>query len=169
MAYNNYPNAPILPMYGTNGGFGAQQPCQANYNGLAPKQAFQNYGYQSPTQQPNTVKTNMVFVTGLEDAYQREALPNSQMIYLDQDKPFLYCVCTDAFGRKSSETYDLVKNENKHVDTQQNDFVSKDEFIKYQKQTNETIDKLRRIIALEPIPTTATSTATTNNEVSTNG
>lgn len=165
MSFKNY-NAPISPMYATNNGFGAQQPYQPTFSGLPPKQGFQNMPYAVPLQQQNGIKTNMVFVTSLEDAYQRETYPNAQMIYLDQDKPFLYVVFTDSYGRKTSETYELVKNENRPIENQQVDFVSKEEFIKYQKQTNETIDKLRRIIALEPTPS---SVPINTEEVTSNG
>ena len=61
---------------------------------------FGNYGgyMQQPQPQPQPsmqmqqaipVKTNKIFITSIEDAMARYAEPNSEIVYLHQDKPIL--------------------------------------------------------------------------------
>lgn len=65
---------------------------------------FQQQPQPQMTQQP---KTNKILVTGLSDALNRLADPNSVMIYIDQDKPFIYQIKTDIYGKKEYETFSL--------------------------------------------------------------
>lgn len=68
-----------------------------------------NYGYPYPTYPQMQPRTNKIFVTSLEDALNRPADPNSEVIYLDQDKPFLYQVMNDMQGRKTYKTFELTE------------------------------------------------------------
>lgn len=76
---------------------------------------YNNYPYQSPYQgymnqfQPQVLqpKTNKVWVTSLEDAMARSVEPNSEYIYLHQDKPLLIEVRTDSQGRKTTRVMEL--------------------------------------------------------------
>lgn len=90
------------------GGF-PQQPQQPNFNN------GYGYGYGgifngAQPQQPSAMKTNIVLVTGLEDARSRYAEPNSNMIYFDQDKSIAYNVMTDMQGRKTYKILDLSEH-----------------------------------------------------------
>lgn len=77
---------------------------------------FNNNPYQQPNyqgyynnyqQQAFQPKTNKVWVTSLEDAMARSVEPNSEYIYLHQDKPLLIEVKTDSQGRKTTRVMEL--------------------------------------------------------------
>ena len=103
-----------------------------------------NYGYPYPTypqmSQPQLQpRTNKIFVTSLEDALNRPADPNSEVIYLDQDKPFLYQVMNDMQGRKTYKTFELT--EYSGVVSAQNgsaDYVTREEF-------NRLVDEMKAL------------------------
>lgn len=88
MFYNNYLQNPQGNYYNT-----PQMPTQAPQSYFAPQ----------PTQSP--IRTNKIFVTSLEDALNRNAEPNSEMVYLHQDQNLLFEIKTDAQGRKIYQTY----------------------------------------------------------------
>lgn len=67
-----------------------------------------NYAPQVQPQQPQQPKTNKSFVTSLEAAKSMPADYNSYMIYLDQDKPLLYEIYTDAQGIKTATIYKIT-------------------------------------------------------------
>lgn len=100
--YNNYPY---------------QQP---NYQGY-----YNNYQQVQP--QP---KTNKVWVTSLEDAMARSVEPNSEYIYLHQDKPLLIEVRTDGQGRKTTRVMELKDyvEQPKAETTMPNNFPTREEF-----------------------------------------
>lgn len=89
---------------------------------------FGNYGgyMQQPQPQPQPsmqmqqavpVKTNKIFITSIEDAMARYVEPNSEIVYLHQDKPILVEVKTDMQGRKTCNVFDLsVHSEDKKED-----------------------------------------------------
>ena len=81
---------------------------------------YNNYPYQNPyqgymnqyqqTQQPiqsAQPKTNKIWVTSLEDAMAKPVEPNSEYVYLHQDKPLLIEVITDGQGRKATRVMEL--------------------------------------------------------------
>lgn len=95
-----------------------------------------NYGYYPLQMQP---RTNKIFVTSLEDALNRPAELNSETVYLDQDKPFLYQVTTDMQGRKTYKTFELT--EYSGVVAPQNgsvDYVTRDEY-------NRLVDEIKAL------------------------
>ena len=68
-----------------------------NYNGFN----WASPSYNIPTPPRNS---NIILVTGSDEAVMRT--PNdADMIYIDQNKPVLYRVVSDAFGRKSIAEY----------------------------------------------------------------
>ena len=94
-------------MFGNNFGNGFMNP-------YAPQPSPSYPGYQPQQQYGNSSvpKTNMIMVTSLEDAMLRYAEPNSNMLYIDQDKPLGYRIMTDMQGRKTYKIVDLID----HVD-----------------------------------------------------
>ena len=84
-----------------------------NYNNYG--YGFGNqYGYQpsanpvyAPVQQAQPT-TNKIYVTSLEDALQRYALPNSTMLYVLQDESMIFEVFTDMQGKKVPKVKKLV-------------------------------------------------------------
>lgn len=76
-----------INQHGSNGGWGTMAP------------GFQFNGYMP--QQPAQVITNVEFVTSLEEALYKSNTRNSDMYYLDQNKPLMYRVKVDMGGVKS--------------------------------------------------------------------
>lgn len=88
-------------------------PPQTNYTTqppFAPQNA--NYAPQTPTQpqvqqQPAQMNTNKIYVTGIEDARARQLPPNSDFIFLDNDKPLLYRKTVDATGKMEIKAFKI--------------------------------------------------------------
>ena len=57
------------------------------------------------TQQP--VNTNEIYVNGIEDVRNRMLAPNSEIIFLDNDKPILYQKKTDANGKFEIQAFSI--------------------------------------------------------------
>lgn len=101
---------------------------------------FNNYPYQQPNYQgyynnyqqqvQPQLKTNKVWVTSLEDAMARSVEPNSEYIYLHQDKPLLIEVKTDSQGRKTTRVMELKDyvEQPKAETTMPNNFPTREEF-----------------------------------------
>lgn len=99
-------------------------PYQSMYQGY-----YANY---QPTQsvQASQPKTNKIWVTSLEDAMSKPVEPNSEYIYLHQDKPLLIEVRTDNQGRKSTRVLELKAyvEETKPETIMPNNFPTREEF-----------------------------------------
>ena len=84
---------------------------QTNYMGqvpFAPQNG--NYAPQTPTQpqqQPPQMNTNKIYVTGIDDARARQLPPNSDFIFLDNDKPLLYRKTVDATGKMEIKAFKI--------------------------------------------------------------
>ena len=104
-SYLNYSN-------GQNKGYGVY-PSQQNY-----------YAQQAPIPQPPPMKTNKILVTSLTDAMSRSE-PNTEMLYLDQDNPFIYQVTVDIQGRKTYRTFE-IKEVTEQVNYAQKDKATQD-------------------------------------------
>ena len=108
--YNPYQNgnmyqAPYSVPYS-----GYMQP-QGNYTGQATF-APQNGNYTptvQPQQQPPQMNTNKIYVTGIEDARARQLPPNSDFIFLDNDKPLLYRKTVDATGKMEIKPFKILE------------------------------------------------------------
>ena len=82
---------------------------QTNYMGQAPF-APQNGNYAPPTQsqqQLAQMNTNKIYVTGIDDAKARQLPPNSDFIFLDNDKPLLYRKTVDATGKMEIKAFKI--------------------------------------------------------------
>lgn len=82
---------------------------QGNYTGQAPF-APQNGNYAPPAQsqqQPAQMNTNKIYVTGIDDARARQLPPNSDFIFLDNDKPLLYRKTVDATGKMEIKAFKI--------------------------------------------------------------
>ena len=67
-------------------------------------------GFTQPTM--NQVKSNKIYVTDANDAMTRPALPDTLMLYVQQDESAIHEVYTDPQGRKMIKTRtlsDIVK------------------------------------------------------------
>ena len=130
--YNLYQNGNMYqtPYNASYGGF--MQP-QGNYTGqahFAPQNG--NYAPQTPTQQqPAQMNTNKIYVTGIEDARTRQLPPNSDFIFLDNDKPLLYRKTVDATGKmeiKAFKISEYTETEAPAPAVDMSQFVSVEEF-----------------------------------------
>lgn len=130
--YNLYQNG---NMYQTpyNASYGGFMPSQGNYTGQAPF-APQNGNYTPQTatqQQPAQMNTNKIYVTGIEDARARQLPPNSDFIFLDNDKPLLYRKTVDATGKmeiKAFKISEYTETEAPAPAVDMSQFVSVEEF-----------------------------------------
>ena len=123
---------------------------------------FGNYGYGYPNylgnyqqqpqvqqQQPIMPKTNKVFVTSLDDAMARAVEPNSETLYLHQDRNLIFDIKTDMQGKKTWKAYEFkeyVEQEKTPVNAQQmqpQDFVSKETFEAFKSEIKANFDDLK--------------------------
>lgn len=138
--------------------YGGYMPYSSPYNGqtnymgqvpFAPQNA--NYAPQTPTQQqPAQMNTNKIYVTGIDDARARQLPPNSDFIFLDNDKPLLYRKTVDATGKMEIKAFKISEYTETEapapaqaVDLSQ--FVSAEEFKSMQTEVGrikKTIDNL---------------------------
>ena len=67
--------------------------------------ATQPFGYplnpyqQQQPQMPMHTQTNIVYVSGLEEVKAKQLMPNSEMMFADNDKPILYKKIVDSKGQ----------------------------------------------------------------------
>ena len=82
---------------------------QGNYTGQAPfAPQGANYAPQIQSQQqPAQMNTNKIYVTGIDDAKARQLPPNSDFIFLDNDKPLLYRKTVDATGKMEIKAFKI--------------------------------------------------------------
>ena len=89
---------------------------------------------QSPMQaQPQITNTNKIFVSGIEDVKNRILAPNSDYLFVDNDKDLLYQKKTTADGRYEIKTFAITeyKPENSNESNSSVDlsaYVKKDDF-----------------------------------------
>lgn len=106
--YNPYQNGNMYQTPYSVPYSGYMQP-QGSYTGQAPF-APQNGNY-APTAQPQQqnaqMNTNKIYVTGIEDARARQLPPNSDFIFLDNDKPLLYRKTVDATGKMEIKAFKI--------------------------------------------------------------
>ena len=139
--------------YGYNNGYVPySQNQQPSYN--APNQAYngfsavpngfnaqQNFAPQYPQNAPQTnaqsvpqMNTNKIYVTGIEDARARQLPPNSDFIFLDNDKPLLYRKTVDATGKMEIKAFKISEYTETEAapasapDVDMSQFVSVEEF-----------------------------------------
>lgn len=106
--YNPYQNGNMYQTPYSVPYSGYMQP-QGNYTGQAPFAPQNgNYAPQTPTQQqPAQMNTNKIYVTGIDDARARQLPPNSDYIFLDNDKPLLYRKTVDATGKMEIKAFKI--------------------------------------------------------------
>lgn len=95
-------------MYGQNNPYGSPYYVGASY--------YSQGGYSSPMYQPQNgmqqpsvqnTNTNKLYTTGIDDVKARQLPPNSDFIFLDNDKPLIYRKTTDATGRMDIQVFEI--------------------------------------------------------------
>jgi hypothetical protein len=126
-----------------------------NYLGNYSYPTYQGNNYQPQQAQPIMPKTNKVFVTSLDDALSRAVEPNSESIYLHQDKNIIFDVKTDMQGRKTWKAYEFkeyIEQEKAPADTKESqgkDFVSKEEFEAFKGEIQASFKELKEKVVIE--------------------
>lgn len=113
------------------------------FNGNSMPSATQPYGYPmspymgiSPQTQPAQqaqMNTNKIFVSGIEEVKMKMLPPNSEFVYLDNEKSILYQKTVDSTGHFEVKAYDITehKEQNPAENAQNIDpqyFVSRKDF-----------------------------------------
>lgn len=148
--------------YGQYGQYGGYMSPQAPYSGFMPQQGSYtptspfvpqtpNYAPQAQqaqaTPQQGQVNTNKIYVTGIDDARARQLPPNSDFIFLDNDKPLLYRKTVDATGKMEIKAFKISE----YTETEaapagdMSQYVSAEEFKSMQTEVGrikKTIDNL---------------------------
>ena len=94
----NAPNQAYNGFSAVPNGFNAQPNFVPQYSQNAP---------QTNAQSAPQMNTNKIYVTGIEDARNRTLAPNSDYIFLDNDKPLLYRKTVDATGKMEIHTFKI--------------------------------------------------------------
>lgn len=103
--YNNF-SAPYVPNLGNGQGWGG--------------------GFVQPAPQPVQQRGNKIYVVDAKDALSRAAMPDSLMVYIQQDETAMHEVYMDAEGRKMIRTRSLSPVEG--VQSGDGDVVTRKEF-----------------------------------------
>lgn len=103
--YNNF-SAPYVPNLGNGQGWGG--------------------GFVQPQPQPAQQRGNKIYVVDAKDALSRAAMPDSLMVYIQQDETAMHEVYMDAEGRKMIRTRSLIPVE--AVQSGGGDMVTRKEF-----------------------------------------
>ena len=103
--YNNFAT-PYVPNLGNGQGWGG--------------------GFIQPQPQPVQQRGNKIYVVDAKDALSRAAMPDSLMVYIQQDETAMHEVYMDAEGRKMIRTRSLIPVE--AVQSGGGDVVTRKEF-----------------------------------------
>lgn len=139
---NAYPQQPMTPM-------------QAQQMGMQQGMLSQQQMAQMQSYQAAPIKTNKLFVTGVEEAINRSTEFNSETIYFHQDLPVMYEVAVDGKGRKEVYTFDVTSQNNTQQNKETNtnskkieltNYVTIDEFNNLKENYNVLNDRFERLL-----------------------
>ena len=126
-----------------------------NFNFQNPYQQFNQNLTQQQTQpqnqQPNsTTNTNKIFVAGIDDVKSKSLPFNSDFIFLDNDKPYLYQKTVDSKGQfevKAFEIHEIKPQEKAKEDNSINlsNYVTLTEFEVLKGQIDELKNKITKM------------------------
>lgn len=91
-----------------------------SYQGGGYYPGYTSPAYQQPTPQPvqqSATNTNKIYATGIEDVRSRQLPPNSDFIFLDNDKPLIYRKTTDSTGKMDIQVFKITPYEEKEAST----------------------------------------------------
>lgn len=145
-----------------------------NYTGYNP---YQNYGYNTMMQQPfgygtnnnygmptqqqsQPTNTNKIYVSGLDEVKTRILQPNSDFIFLDNDKPILYQKIVSPNGQFEVKAFEIkpYKAEEQKKD-ENSEYVKQSDLEPLKTEIQELKDKLstrKAEVANGRVTTTAT-------------
>lgn len=135
--------------------------------------ATQPYGYpfniaqQPSVQPPQAVNTNKTYVSGIEDVRLRPLPPNSEFIFLDNEKSILYQKKVDSNGQFEVKAYEITEYNADTTPIAQpqvdlSGYVPRTEFEALQREIKALSDKISNIRSVtQNGPTTAAATTGT--------
>lgn len=142
--FNNYQN-PYA--YGFQSQPSIYNSMYGQYQQPQPNQSIPNQ--QQP--QPNSItNTNKIYVSGIEDVKSRFLSPNSDVLFIDNDKPLIYQKVVDSKGQFEIKVFDICphieQQEAKQEDTiNLSNYVLKTDLEPLQAQIKELNDKLDKL------------------------
>ena len=129
--YNNLYN-PYMPT--ANQSYGT--PMSPYYpNVVLPQQPPQNNNNNNIVSIP-TINTNKIFVNGIDDVKNRYLQNNSDMIFIDNDKPILYEKKVDAVGKMTIKKFSISEI-NDDIEIKNVEYVKLSDFEKLKAEFNE--------------------------------
>lgn len=94
-----------------------------------------NQGYQYGWQRPST---NVILVTGIDEALMKSTERNSDYVYFNQDKPVFYRVKVDSDGRKAWQEFPYnMPNPSDNLPATQADII----------KLNERLEKIEKMFS----------------------
>lgn len=129
-----------------------QTPYSTPYGGFSPMPntypAQQQFAPQTPNYAPQTqsaqqMNTNKIYVTGIDDARARQLPPNSDFIFLDNDKPLLYRKTVDATGKMEIKAFKI--SECTETETEDAPAVDMSQYVSV-KDFNSEINRIKKTI-----------------------
>lgn len=142
--YNQYGNGNMYqtPYNTPYGGFSPMPNTYPAQSQFAPQNG--NYAPQTqPQQQPAQMNTNKIYVTGIDDARARQLPPNSDFIFLDNDKPLLYRKTVDATGKMEIKAFKI--SEYTETETEAAPAVDMSQYVSV-KDFNSEINRIKKTI-----------------------
>lgn len=145
-----------------------------NYSFNTMPTATQPFGYpfnpySMPQQQqpvPAQVNTNKTFVSGIEDVRMRPLPPNSEFIFLDNEKSILYQKKVDANGQFEVKAYEIIECSNDTAQPQPqvdlSGYVPRSEFEALQGELKALTDKISKITVVRSGTANGTGTNVIN-------
>ena len=120
--FNNYNNTPVNQSYGYT-------PNYAPYT-------------QPPIPTQQSTNTNKIFVNGIEDVRNRRLAPDSDFMFLDNDRPLLYQKTVDGKGQFEVKVFDIVPHKEEAVPVNNPDYVLRSDFEKLSSEFTELKNKI---------------------------
>lgn len=147
-----------------------------NYSFNTMPTATQPFGYpfnpysMPPQQQPvpSQVNTNKTFVSGIEDVRMRPLPPNSEFIFLDNEKSILYQKKVDANGQFEVKAYEITECNSDAAQQVQpqvdlSGYVPRSEFEALQSELKTLTDKISKITVVRSGAANGTGTNIVNS------
>lgn len=131
---------------------------------------FSQQPYPQQMQQTQQVSTNKTYVSGIEDVKLMKLPPNSEYIFLDNDKSILYQKKVDANGQFEVKAYEITEcNADTAAGAQQSidlsSYVPRSEFEALQGEIKALNDKISKLTTRSTVYGTTTPTTQTKPTV----
>ena len=112
----------------------------------------QSYGYtpnyapyvQPPIPNQQSTSTNKIFVNGIEDVRNRRLAPDSDYMFLDNDKPLLYQKTVDNKGQFEVKVFDIVPHKEEATPVDKPEYVLRSDFEKLSAELSELKNKIQQ-------------------------